>query len=96
MPEQVQKELLKLHGIEFHGNIIIIEEATFTRIKRPDEQNPGLLRNRLTKSHIQRSTTEVVYDSSENVDFKRKKYLVTNRMLMLLCHVTRKTLLPKK
>ena len=38
MSEHVQKELLKLHGIEFHGNIIIIEEATSTRIKRPDEQ----------------------------------------------------------
>ena len=34
MLEYVQKELLRLHGIEFHGNIIIIEEATSTRIKR--------------------------------------------------------------
>ena len=40
-PEHVQKELLKLHGIELHG--IIIEEATSTRIKRLDEQNTALL-----------------------------------------------------
>ena len=26
MSNHVQKELLKLHGIEFHGNIMIIEE----------------------------------------------------------------------
>ena len=42
MPEHVQKELLNLHGIEFHGNIIIIEEAISTRIKRPDELKTGL------------------------------------------------------
>ena len=47
MPEHVQKELLKLHRTEFHGNVIIIEEATSTRIKRPDEQ--GLPRNELTE-----------------------------------------------
>ena len=41
IPKHVQKELLKLHGIEFHG--IIIEEATSTRIKRPDDQNTALL-----------------------------------------------------
>ena len=46
MPEHVQKELLKLHGIEFHGNIIIIEEATSTRIKRPDENKTGSSRNK--------------------------------------------------
>ena len=55
MPKYIQKELLKLHGIEFHGNIIIIEEATSTRIKRPDEQNTRPLRNRFTEPHIQRS-----------------------------------------
>ena len=60
----MQKKLLKLHGIEFHSNIIIIEEATSTRIKRPDEQKKGL-------SHTQGSTTEVVNDSSENIDFIR-------------------------
>ena len=59
MPEHLQKEVLKLHGIEFHGNKIIIEEATSTRIKRPDEQN------------TQRRTTEVVNDSSKNVDLIR-------------------------
>ena len=37
IPELVKKELLKLHGIEFYRNIIIIEEATSTRTKRPDE-----------------------------------------------------------
>ena len=37
MPEHVQKELLKLHGIKFHGNIMIIEEATSPRIKIPGE-----------------------------------------------------------
>ena len=63
--------------MEFHGNIIIIEEATCTRIKRPDEQNTDLLRNRLTETaphpqrHIQRNTAEVVNDSSENVNFIR-------------------------
>ena len=31
-----------------------------------------LLRNRLTEPHAQRSTTEVVNDSSKNVDFKRE------------------------
>ena len=46
MPKHVQKELLKLHGIEFHGNIIIIEEATSTRIKRSDEQKTGLSGNK--------------------------------------------------
>ena len=67
----MQKELLKLHGIEFHGNIIIIEEATSTRIKRSDEQKTWLSRNKLTESHTQGSTTEVVNNSSENVDFIR-------------------------
>ena len=52
IPEHVKKELLKLHGIEFYGNIIIIEEATSTRTKRPDEQKTGLSRNRLTEPHI--------------------------------------------
>ena len=60
MPELVQEELLKLHRIEFHGNIIIFEEATSTRIKRQDEQKKGLSRNRLTEPHTQVSTTEVV------------------------------------
>ena len=46
IPEHVQKELLKLHGTEFHGNIIIIEEATSTRIKRSDEQKTGLSGNK--------------------------------------------------
>ena len=59
MPEHVQKELLKLHGIEFHGNKIIIEEATSTSIKSPDELN------------TQRSTTEVVNNFSKNVHFIR-------------------------
>ena len=71
MPEHVQKELLKLHGTEFHGNIIIIEEATSTRIKRWDEQKTRLSRNKLAESHTQGSTTEVVNNSSENVDFIR-------------------------
>ena len=69
MPEHVQKELLKLHGIAFHGNIIIIEEATSTRIKTPDEQKTG--RNSLTEPPIQGSTTKIVNDSSKNVDFIR-------------------------
>ena len=69
MPEDVQKELLKSYGIEFHGSIIIIEEATSTRIKKPDEQKKG--RNRLTECPTQRSTTEVVNDFSKNVDFIR-------------------------
>ena len=79
MSEHVQKELLKLYGIEFHGNIIIIEEATSTRIKRPDEQNTGLLRSRLNEPHTQRSTTEVVNGSSENVDFKRENTVPGNK-----------------
>ena len=79
MPEHVQKELLKLHGIEFRGNIIIIEEATSTRIKRPDEQKTGLSRNRLTEPHIQGSKTEVVKDSSENVDFIRANTVPGNK-----------------
>ena len=79
MPKHVQKELLKLHGIEFHGNIIIIEEATSTRIKRPDEQKTGLSRNRLTEPHIQGSKTEVVKDSSENVDFIRANTVPGNK-----------------
>ena len=60
MPEYVQKELLKLQGIEFHGNIIIIEEVTSTRTKRPDEQKTGLSRNTLTESPTQVSTTKVM------------------------------------
>ena len=51
MPEHLQKELLKIHRITFHGNIIIIEETTSTRIKGPDEQSTGLLLNILTESH---------------------------------------------
>ena len=43
MPEHLQKELLKLHGIEFHDNIIIIVEATSARIKRSDEQRDGAI-----------------------------------------------------
>ena len=46
MPEHVQKELLKLHGIKFHGNKIIIEEVTSTRLKRPDEENTPAKYNR--------------------------------------------------
>ena len=49
-----------------------------------------------TRGYTQRSTAEFVNDSSENVDFKREKYLVTDRMLILLCHITLKTVLPKK
>ena len=79
MSEHVQKELLKLHGIEFHGNIIIIEEATSTRIKRPDEQKTGLSRNKLTESHTQGSTTEDVNDSSENIDFIRPNTVPGNK-----------------
>ena len=59
MPKHLPKELLKLHEIEFHGNKIIIEEATSTRIKKPNEPN------------IQRSTIEVVNDSFKNVDLIR-------------------------
>ena len=59
LPKHVQKELLKLHEIEFHGNIIIIEKAASTRIKRPDEQKRGLSRNKLTESHTQGKTAEV-------------------------------------
>ena len=76
MPEHVQKELLKLQGIEFHGNIIIIEEATSTRIKRRDEQKTGLSQN---KPHTQGSTTEVVNESSENVDFIRANTVPGNK-----------------
>ena len=72
----MQKELLKLHGIEFHGNIIIIEEATSTRIKRRDEQKTGLSQN---KPHTQGSTTEVVNESSENVDFIRANTVPGNK-----------------
>ena len=77
MPEHVQKELLKLHGIEFYGNLIIIEEATSTRIKTPDEQKTG--RNRLTEPFIQGSTTEVVNDSSKNVGFIRANTVPGNK-----------------
>ena len=97
MPEHVQKELLKLHGIEFHSNIIIIEEATPTRIKRPDEQKTRLSRNKLTELHTQGSTTEVVNDSSENVDFIRANTVPGNKSYAdFLCHLRPKTVLPKK
>ena len=100
MPEYVQKELLKLHGIEFHGNIIIIEEAASAKIKRLDEQNTRLSGNRLKWPHAQGSTTEVVNDSSENVDSIRLNTVPCNRsyadVAMLLYHVTRKAVLPKK
>ena len=76
MPKHVQKGLLTLHGIEFHGNIIIIEEATSARIKRPDEQKTGLSRN---KPHTQRTTTEVVNESSENVDVIRANTVPGNK-----------------
>ena len=56
-----------LHGIEFQGNIIIVEEATSTRTKRPDEHN------------VQWSTTEVVNDSSENVYFIRASTVPGNK-----------------
>lgn len=56
-----RKNLLKLHRKEFRGNKIIFEEAKSTRIKRPDEQN------------TQQSTTELVNDSSKNVDLIRAK-----------------------
>ena len=82
MPEYVQKELLKLHGIEFHSNIIIIEEATSTRIKRPDGQKTGISRNRLTEPHTQGSITEnnaAVNYSSENVDFIRANTVPGNK-----------------
>ena len=79
MPEHVQKVLLKLHGIKFHGNIIIIEEATSTSIKRPDEQKTGLSRNTLTEPYTQGSTTEVVNDSFENVDFIRANTVPGNK-----------------
>ena len=79
MPEHVQNELLKLQGIKFHGNIINIEEATSTRIKRPDEQKTGLSRNRLTVPHTQESTTEIVNDSPENVDFIRANTVPGNK-----------------
>ena len=67
MPEHVQKELLKLHEKQFHDNKIIIEEATSTRIKRPDEQN------------AQRSATEVVNDSSKNVNLIRANAVPGNK-----------------
>ena len=76
MPEHVQKELLKLHRIEFHGNVIIIEEATSTRTKRPDENKTGLSRN---KPHTQGSTTAVANESSENVDFIRANTVPGNK-----------------
>ena len=79
MSEHVQKELLKLHGTEFHGNIIITEEATSTRIKRLDEQNTGLLGNSLTEPHTQQSTTKVVNDPSENIDFIRANAVPGNK-----------------
>ena len=100
MPEHVQKELLKLHGIDFHGNIIIIEEAASAKIKRLDEQNTRLSGYRLKGTHAQGSTTEVVNDSSENVDSIRSNTLPCYKsytdVAMLLYHVTRKTVLPKK
>ena len=77
MPEHVQNELLKLHGMEFHGNIIIIEEATSTSIKRTNEQKTG--RNRLTEPPTHGSTTEVVCDSSKNVDFIRTNTVPGNK-----------------
>ena len=67
MPEHVQKELLKLHGIEFHGNNIVIEKATSTRIKIQDEQN------------TKRSTTEVVNDSFKDVDLIKANTVPGNR-----------------
>ena len=97
MPEHVQKEVLKLHGIEFHGNIIIIEETTSTRIKRADEQKTGLPRHKLTEPRTQGSTTEVVNDSSENVDFIRANTVPGNKSYAdFLCHLRPKTVLTKK
>ena len=97
MPEHVQKEVLKLCGIEFHGNIIIIEETTSTRIKRADEQKTGLPRNKLNEPRTQGSTTEVVNDSSENVDFIRAKTVPGNKSYAdFLCHLRPKTVLTKK
>ena len=77
MLKHVQIELLKLHETEFHGNIIITEEATSTRIKRPDEQKTG--QNRLIESPTQGSTTEVVNDSSEKTDFIRANTVPGNK-----------------
>ena len=68
MPEHVQKELLKLHEIEFLSNKIIIdEEATSTKLKRPDEQN------------TQKSITEVVHDCSNNIDLIRANTVPVNK-----------------
>ena len=80
MSNHVQKELLKLHGIEFHGNIMIIEEEALPgKTKRSDEQNMGLLQNRLTEPRTQGSTTEVVNASSENNDFIRANTVPGNK-----------------
>ena len=59
-----------------YSNIIIIEEATSARIKRPDEKKTGLSQN---KPHTQGSTTEVVNQSSENVDFIRVNTVPGNK-----------------
>ena len=79
LPEHVQKELLKLHGIEFHDNIVIIEKATSIKIKTPDEQKTRLLRNRLTEPHTQGRKAEVANDSSEHVDFIRANTVPNNK-----------------
>ena len=75
MSEHVQKELLKLYGIEFHGNIIIIEEATSTRIKRPDEQNTGLLRSRLNEPSFPSAQFAM-----ENYEIRGKRGIICKRV----------------
>ena len=77
MPEHVQKELLKLHGIKFHGNKIIIEEVTSTRIKRPDEENTPAKYNR--SKYNRRSTTE----PSTIVEVQQKLQMTLIQMLVL-------------
>ena len=77
MPEHIQKELLKLHGIKFYGNKIIIEEVTSTRIKRPDEENTPAKYNR--SKHNRRSTTE----ASTIVEVQQKLQMTLIQMLVL-------------
>ena len=51
----------------------------YNQTKRSDEQNMGLLQNRLTEPCTQGSTTEVVNASSENNDFIRANTVPGNK-----------------
>ena len=52
MPKHVQSELMKLHGIEFHSNKIIVEEAIPGEISYAARVTPLITKNINTKKVI--------------------------------------------